>query len=167
MILTNKHYFEVQKCKIVRQQLQVVSCVNKNQILKNTLLFCFFIAALFTGCSNEIDKKHLVGNWKVVDFTVNTSELSPTIVEGGKATALASSYSFKADKTVSLESNYYSQTGKYEILEKSNVLVMTTAEDGSAEIYSIKSLSGNSMVWIQDMGDLGTATLTLTKESTL
>ncbi|MGB3776777.1 MAG: hypothetical protein WA960_00355 [Tunicatimonas sp.] len=129
----------------------------------------FSLASLLLfSCENQIDENELIGNWEVSEFKANTPELSQALIEGAKIEALSTSYLFKKDKTCSMKSNYIlnGRIGKYELIAETSIIKITyPPEDGSSiEEYKVESLNGSSMKWTQNMGELGSLTLMLTKE---
>lgn len=129
----------------------------------------FYLASLLLlGCANQINENDLYGNWKVTKFEANTPELSPSLIEGAKTEALSTTYLFNKDNSFSMKSDFVSDgsAGTYEFITETHSLQMTSSSqnDNSIEEYTVESLSGNSMKWSHDMGELGNLKLVLTKE---
>ena len=123
---------------------------------------------LIYSCNSQINEGDLVGNWKVIEFRADMPDLSPALIEGAKSEALSSSYSFLEGNTFNMKSDiiYNGEGGKYELISGKKVIKMTYNPGGDKDLeeYEIQSLDSKSMIWSQDMGDLGTLSMTLKKE---
>ncbi len=134
--------------------------------MKKTILLLVLITISIYGFG-QINKEEIVGTWKIIDFSANTPELSPSLINGAKEEALSSVYTFKIDYTFNMTSNYISngEGGKWEITsEKVLVMIYDSGREQNKEIYQIEILKDNSMKWKQDLEELGTISMTLKKE---
>jgi len=126
------------------------------------------LTILLWSCKAQINENELIGTWKVIEFNSDTPELSPRIIESAKVEALSSFYSFQNEKTFTKKSDYYSGgiKGKYQFIVENSLIKMIsdTGNGNEIEEYRIESLNSNSMTWTQDMGELGSLSMTLEKE---
>lgn len=135
--------------------------------MKYNLILLSVVAILFYSCSAQINKDEIIGTWKVVEFKTVTPTLSFALIEGAQGEALSSTYSFQKNKTFRMNSNiiFNGEDGNYEFLS-GNVIEMTfTSEEHKTKAeYHLELLSDNLMKWTQDLGELGSLSMTLKKE---
>ena len=134
---------------------------------KLLILACTILISILS-CSSKVDTSKIIGKWKVIEFSTNTPELSPAVIDAGRIEALSSHYSFLKNGDSNLKSNYY-KNGKertWNYNATSNVLTIKNKEktETGPENYKIESLNDNKMVWLQNLGELGSLKLTLIKE---
>jgi len=135
-----------------------------NKIL---IIACTILISVLS-CSSKVDTSKIIGKWKVIEFSANTPDLSPAVIDAGRTESLSSHYSFFKNGDSNLKSNYY-KNGKERTWiynSTSNVLTMQNKEknEDGPESYTIESLNDNKMIWLQDLGELGSLKLTLIKE---
>lgn len=135
-------------------------------MIKN--LFVVALCSVMVGCQGQIEESDLVGKWSVVGFSAETPNLSPAIIEGGKAEALSSVYELKEDGTSVLISDYYinGSRGKWSYEGEKKLIRISHSDDNDSgdEIYMVKSVGDSKMVWMQEIPGVGTLTMTLTNQ---
>ena len=136
--------------------------------MNKLLIFTYTALITFLSCSSKIDTSKIIGNWKVIEFSADTPDLSPAVIDAGKKEALSSHYSFLKNGDSNLKSNYYKNGNKrtWNYNETSNFLTINNKEktEIGPENYKIVSLNDNKMVWSQNLGELGSLKMTLIKE---
>ncbi len=136
--------------------------------MKKIINLLSLVTILFCSCNSQINENKIIGNWKVIEFDTNTPTLSSGVIETAKIEALSTQYSFEKDKSFSMKSNFNSngKSGNYKYLSKKKTFQMTYSSDGvkTLQEYQIESLNGDLMKWTQEMGNLGSISMTLKKE---
>lgn len=118
---------------------------------------------LISSCTNELTTENIVGTWKITDFTSN-SEISPQILHHARALAITGTYEFMADG-----SSHYTDDYSAEIpFDRTWDLNPDTKEirfktPTSTTNYQISSFTKNKMIWVEDMGEMGSNEYTLRK----
>jgi hypothetical protein len=134
--------------------------------MKNVITL-FLVSILFNNCEYRIDINKIKGNWKVINFESNTPKISPLIIKEAETNALSSYYLFKNDSLfiMSSDNELKGENGKYEFITNSNTikLIYDNREKGREE-YEIKKLNYDYMEWTQDMGGIGSLTITLQRK---
>lgn len=135
--------------------------------MKSTTLIIVICLSLFS-CSGQIKESFLIGEWKVIEFSADTPELSHFVIEAGREEALSSVYVFNKDGQLDLKSGYYLNgvKGTWNFNPESKELTISylDEEETGKETNLIQSLSESKMIWVQNLKGLGTLTFTLTKE---
>ncbi len=135
--------------------------------MKHNLILLSILAILFCSCSAQINKDEIIGTWKVVEFHTVTPTLSLALIEGAKGEALSSTYSFQKNKTFSMKSDivFNGEDGNYKI-SSGNVIEMTftSTEHKTKSEYHLELVNDKLMKWTQDLGELGSLSMTLKKE---
>jgi len=110
----------------------------------------------------------LVGTWNVIRCTSNTPTLAPTLVQETTVEALSSVYTFNTDGTFVRVSGFAesSEKGIWSFDPETGTLAMHYASEGmeSHQYYSLTSLEETKMVWVLDLGQMGSFVLTLKRE---
>jgi hypothetical protein len=136
------------------------------KLINTILLIGVFIYISFNS-NAQVENDKINGDWKVVSFSANTPSLSPSLLKGAREEALSSTYSFRTDKTFTMQSEYVTppENGYWNISDK-NEIIMNYNPGGkqNKEIYKIELLNSSTMKWSQDMGELGSLTMTLKKK---
>jgi len=136
--------------------------------MKKIINLLSLVTILFCSCNSQINENEIIGNWKVIEFDTNTPTLSSGVIEAAKIEALSTQYSFEKDKSFSMKSNFISdgKSGNYKYLSKKKTFQMAYSSDGvkTLQEYQIESLNGDLMKWTQEMGDLGSISMTLKKK---
>ena len=136
--------------------------------MKKIINLLSLVTILFCSCDSQINENKIIGNWKVIEFDTDTPTLSSGIIDAAKIEALSTQYSFEKDKSFSMKSKIISdgKSGNYKYLSKKKTFQMTYSSDGvkTLQEYQIESLSDDLMKWTQEMGDLGSISMTLKKE---
>ncbi|UII29131.1 hypothetical protein LVD15_12070 [Fulvivirga maritima] len=89
------------------------------------------ITLLFFSCQSELDKKDLIGKWKVTNMKVDIPNVPAQIIENAKILSLSTVYEFSDDMTFRMEivknerENGRKQIGRIEI----NDALLTLAID--------------------------------------
>ncbi len=137
--------------------------------LKNSLFLLIALVFMASSCTKKINIEDITGTWKVVEFNVKNSEVSPMIFTSAKYQALACVYKFSADKSWELKSNNFeciNMKGKWSFDPNSKALKMTydINPDISTEEYTIESLNSSKMKWTQKSKEIGDIEFELIKE---
>ncbi|WP_436515637.1 hypothetical protein [Ekhidna sp. To15] len=114
------------------------------------------------SCGGTIDETKLVGEWRVEEFSANTPDLSPALIEAAKEDAISTTYILNSDGTYTVASNYDPNgiEGAWKFYSTGDLLELT--EIGvSTQMFSVESLDSVTMVWVQDVADFGNLTFTL------
>ena len=107
------------------------------------------LISIMCSCSQgSVDKKEIIGKWKVIEFNTNTKDLSPGIIKVAEELALSSSYEFKKDSSYSFNSSFESHDGKW-ALENKNIIMTFSSEyeKNVVEKYEVVNLNKGRMTW--------------------
>ena len=133
---------------------------------KNIILI--LVVVLFYNCNSKIDENQIIGHWKVVEFRLNTPELSPILIEATKKETLSSNYSFQKNKTFKMKSGYNSngKSGKFKFTSKTRTfeMIYNSGNKNDIEKYQVVSLDANFMKWTQNIEGIGSLSMTLKRE---
>jgi hypothetical protein len=114
----------------------------------NILIFTMLISIMCSCSQGSVDKKEIIGKWKVIEFNTNIKDLSPGIIKVAKEIALSSSYEFKKDSSYSFNSSFESYDGKW-ALENKNIIMTFSSEyeKNGVEKYEVVNLNKGRMTW--------------------
>ena len=138
-------------------------------MIKNLSFILIGVTLLFTSCARPVNEEKIVGNWKVIDMQleeVEESSINPVLIDEEKVEALSSWYELLDDGQSSLTSAYYQQgvSGNWKFSEEHQEIEIAHADEMSPSKYKVLSCSRSTMVWIQDIPNLGKLTLTLSRK---
>lgn len=119
-------------------------------MIKNVkFLMCVIFMSIVCSCNQQsVDRKAIVGKWKVIKFKAKMNDVSPFVIKSAEEIALSSSYEFKEDSTYSFNSSFESYNGTWS-LENKNITMTFSSEyekDGLEE-FEIVSLNNEEMIW--------------------
>ncbi len=128
------------------------------------LAFTMLISIMFSRSQESVDKKEIIGKWKIIEFNASMKDLSPTIIRDAKEIALSSSYEFKKDSTYSFNSSFESYEGKWTLENKNIVLIFSSEyEKNGVEKYEVVNLNNGKMTWKNEF-ELGKTETVLSKK---
>ena len=125
----------------------------------------FILSLLIAGCNSSFQESQIVGKWKITDFTAKSSTLSPSVIESAKEVAIQYEYNFMEEGRMSLKMDIDEIHTAYWKLDKKNkeiVFISNTNIQGK-ETYKLESIAETTMVWLQEIDEIGTTTTTLEK----
>jgi hypothetical protein len=130
--------------------------------MKRYPLILVLFSLLVTSCTTELSKENIVGTWNVTDFSSN-SNLSPAILQSAKEIAKTGTYHFDDDGSYEYNDDYWDapETCSWELdLEKKEIILSSGVRP---QHFKISSFSKSEMVWVEDMGEMGSSEHTLTR----
>jgi len=137
------------------------------------LLFSWVLAFFLTGCTGLVTEDRLVGDWKVIDFKVESASLSPQIIEDGKAIAIQFEYELREDGglTMYLVEPTEVVTGYWKFKSETKELSFYPERDEvedrevilykKPEVYKVEFISFNKFGLIQDLEGIAITTMVI------
>ena len=130
--------------------------------MKNGIILLGVLIVLTISCSSKLDENNILGNWEIIDFTINSTILSPEVIKNTKESSIFSVYTFYENNTYDLKAKYpeHNESGNW-ILKKTNksserLLELTSKIDNEEIIdeYIIQILNVKEMEWIKEIGEI-------------
>ena len=139
--------------------------ITKRRLMyRHSLLLLALTGCISIGCSAQNDRSSIIGTWNVSDYNADAPELSPILIQSTKVLMMSGTYTFNEDGSFveTIDSEPERSHGKWK-LKGSNELVMTYDNEASDLIHIIEGLDKSMMKWFDDMGEIGSATVHLTR----
>ncbi len=139
----------------------------------NSLAFystLYLILTLLLSCQNNqgFNEELLLGKWKVVSCDIQSTEISPSLIQGAAAEIQSSVYTFDAEGKLTLDApandEHINGNWSFNPEENSLSLIHEYDEASTQEKYQVQNFEKGKMQLFQDMGELGSMKLNLEKK---
>jgi len=130
------------------------------------LISTLVLPFILINCSSQNDTINISGAWKITKYDAYMPDISPNLIESTRTDLLSSKYEFNSKNEFILTSKNFENglIGVYK-LDIVNKLITFIYNDKNFpnEVYELKQIDNENMIWHQDMPEIGYNTLTLKK----
>jgi len=77
--------------------------------MKKRIILLTILIGLTSSCSSKLNEGNILGIWKIIDVTINSTILSPELIKNTKESLIMNVFKFNENNTYELKANYPDQ----------------------------------------------------------